>query len=112
MVGVVGKYGCLMDFMMVGLFVNDFNEGFFLMFFFEIGEFGFYQGKVKDVSWRLLFDYNNFCVFNVDLVVFLKEQVVVFFVNQIEVKKKCEVNLFVGVSGSYKIWFDGVFVGE
>lgn len=112
MAGAAGKHGCLTDFTMVGPFANDSNEGFFSTLPPETGESGPYQGKVKDVSWRPLPDYNNFCVLNVDSAVFPKEQAVVFLANQIEVKKKREANLLVGASGSYKIWLDGVLVGE
>jgi len=111
MAGPIGKHGCVTDFTMAGPFANDSNEGFFSTLPPETGEVGPYQGKVADVNWRVLPNYKNLCVLNVDSAVTPDDQAVVFLANQITTKKKREANLLVGASGSYKIWLNGVLVG-
>jgi len=104
--------GCLTTWRVVGPFDNDSMQAFESRLPPERGEAGPYDGKVTEVDWRRLPDFDRECRYQLGRTIQPSTSAVAYLSGTVEAESSREARLLVGARGSYKIWVDGELVAR
>lgn len=109
---VLSGEGCLTDWRVVGPFDNDSMRAFETRLPPERGESGPYEGKVTQVDWRRLPDFDQECRYQLGRTIQPSTSAVAYLSGTVESETSREARLLVGAQGAYKIWVDGELVAH
>lgn len=109
---LMATQGCLTDWSIVGPFGNENMEGLMAPMGPETGEEGPFPGKVVDVIWRDLPRFDQQCEYWLNQVIEPDQASVIYLSTFVEVDKAQKATLLLGTHGAYRVWVNGVLVGQ
>lgn len=103
---------CLTQWSLVGPFANDNMDAMATPLGPETGVLGPFVGKTVEVAWRDLPPFDRQCEFWLNQVVEPDSAAVVYLSTEIDVDRAQKGSLLLGTHGAYKVYLNGVLVGE
>ncbi len=104
--------GCLRDWSIIGPFGNENMEGLMAPMGPETGDQSPFPGKVVDVAWRDLPRFDQQCEHWLNQVIEPDQAAVVYLSTFVDVEKAQKASLLLGTHGAYRLWVNGILVGE